>query len=80
VMLAPEPAAPPVIPPVTTGAGQLYVVPAGTTPLVPLTGVILKATPVQTVAVIGVIAAAGFTVTVRLKLAPAHVPDVGVTV
>ena len=79
-MLAPEPAAPPVMPPVTTGAGQLYVVPAGTTPLVMLTGVTEKGVPLQADAVMLVIAAAGRTVIVNVKLAPVQVPDKGVTV
>lgn len=54
---APEPAAPPVMPPGKTGAGQLYVVPAGTTPLVTLTGVTEKAVPLHADAVMGVIVA-----------------------
>jgi hypothetical protein len=45
-----------------------------------LTGVELKATPLQTVLVIAVIAGDGFTVTVNVKGVPAHVPVVGVTV
>jgi len=47
---APGPAAPPVNPPVTTGTGQLYVVPAGITPSVPFTGVTEKPAPPQMVA------------------------------
>ena len=76
----PDPAAPPVIPPVTVGAVHVYVVPAGTIPLVPFTGVVLNATPVHTVAVIAVIDGFGLTVTVTVNVLPAHAPDVGVTV
>ena len=80
ILVADVPEAPPVIAPVTVGADQLYVVPVGTTPFVVLTGVELKATPLQTVLVIAVIAGDGFTVTVRVNGVPAHVPTVGVTV
>ena len=79
IVVAPLPLAPPVNPPVTLGALQLYVVPAGTIPLVTSTGVTLKNTPLQVVVVIAVITAAGLTVTVNEKAAPAHTPDVGVT-
>src|ERR1044071_1702383 len=58
----PDPATPPVIPPVTVGTPQLYVVPAGTIPFVPFTGVAVNATALQTVAVIAVTAGVGFTV------------------
>jgi hypothetical protein len=74
------PAAPPVIPPVTVGADQEYVVPAGTIPFVPLDGVAVNATPLHVVAVIFVIPGLGLTVTVSVKLDPAQLPDVGVTV
>ena len=80
ILVAPVPEAPPVNPPLTVGADQLYVVPAGTTPFVVFTGVELKATPLQTVLVIAVIAGDGFTVTVKVNGVPAHVPTVGVTV
>ena len=80
ILVADVPEAPPVIAPVTVGADQLYVVPVGTTPFVVLTGVELKATPLQTVLVIAVIEGFGFTVTVNVKGVPAHVPVVGVTV
>src|SRR5438874_203711 len=56
IFAAPLPDAPPVKPPVTAGTAQLYVVPAGTTPLVPLTGVAVNPEPLQDVAVIAVIA------------------------
>ena len=74
------PDAPPVNPPVTVGALQLYVVPAGTTPFVPSTGVAVNEVPLHTVAVIAVIEGFGLTVTVTVNVLPAHVPDVGVTV
>ena len=74
------PAAPPVIPPVTVGAAQLYVVPAGTTPLVPFAGVAENATALQVVAIIFVMAGFGFTVTVTVNVDPVQLPDVGVTV
>ena len=77
---APLPDAPPVIPPVTAGADQLYVVPVGTTPLVLLTGVTVKAEPEQTNEVIAVIDGVGFTVTVTVNALPVQVPEVGVTV
>ncbi len=44
------------------------------------TGVELNATAVQTAFVIAVIAGVGFTVTVTVKVVPAQVPEVGVTV
>jgi hypothetical protein len=47
---------------------------------VPLTGADVKATPLQTVFVIAVIAGDGFTVTVTVNVVPEHVPEVGVTV
>ena len=61
---------PPVMPPVTIGADQLYNVPVGTIPLVLFTGVALKVTPLQVVAVIGVITAVGFKVNVKINDAP----------
>jgi hypothetical protein len=76
----PEPATPPVIPPVTTGADQLYVVPAGTM-LGPLfAGVTVNAVPLQTVVVRSCIDGLGLTVTVTVNGRPAQVPEVGVTV
>jgi len=80
ILVDPVPEAPPLNPPLTVGADQLYVVPAGTTPFVVFAGVELKATPLQTVLVIAVIEGFGFTVTVNVKGVPAHVPTVGVTV
>ena len=73
-------AAPPVTPPVTIGADQLYVVPAGTTPFTPLVGVTVNNTPLHVTVVIAVITAAGFSVTVNWNDAPAQPFDNGVTV
>lgn len=79
-MFAPLPAAPPVTPPVTTGAVQVYVVPAGIIPFVTLKGDDAKVPPLHTVAVIAVTAGIGLTVTVTVNGAPVQLPDVGVTV
>ena len=69
------------MPPVTPGTPQLYVVPPGTMPFAPLTGVTLKNTPSQLIAVIAVIAEVGFTVTVTVNVAfTPHKVDVGVIV
>ncbi len=77
-------AAPPVIPPVTTGAAQLYVVLDGTTPFVPSAGVSAKLPPLHIAAVIAPIAGLGLTVTVIVKVFPGQLPNaaevVGVTV
>ena len=70
IVAALVPDKPPVMPPVTIGADQLYNVPAGTIPLVLFTGVALKVTPLQVVAVIGVITAVGFKVNVKINDAP----------
>ena len=77
---APLPVPPPVNPPVTLGALQLYNVPAGTIPFVPLVGVTPKLTPLHDVAVIALMYAAGFRFTVTEKDAPVQVPDTGVTI
>src|SRR5450756_1817037 len=74
------PAAPPVIPPVTAGDGQVYVVDAGTIPLVPSAGDDVKLLPLHIVAFILEMAGFGSTVTVTVKVAPVQVPDFGVTV
>jgi hypothetical protein len=79
-MLAPDPAAPPVRPPVTAGTPHVYVVPAGTIPLVTFTGVAVKAEALHVEVVILVIAGTGLTVTVTVKVDPGQVPEVGVTV
>jgi hypothetical protein len=80
LMIAPAPEAPPVRPPVTVGSSQLYVVPAGTIPFVTLNGDDVKAIPLQTVAVIGVIEGLGLTIIVTVKIVPTQLPDVGTTV
>ena len=77
--VAPAPAEVPDIP-ATTGAAQLYVVPAGTVPSVPLAGTTEKAVPLQTVIVWLFIAGIGLTVTATVKLDPVQLPVVGVTV
>ena len=69
------PETPPVTPPVTAGAGQLYVVPAGTPE-----GITEKSDPLQIAAVCAVTFGFGFTVTVTVKVAPGQVPEDGVTV
>ena len=74
------PEAPPVRPPVTVGADQLYVVPDGTIPFVSLTGVEVKPVPPQVTLVILFTYGRGFTVTVTVKVAPGQLPDNGVTV
>jgi hypothetical protein len=72
--------APPVIPPVISGADQLYVVPAGTIPLVRLVGVAVNNIPSHTTLVIALIAAIGLTVKVNWNDAPAQPLVIGVTV
>ena len=71
--------APPVNPPVTLGALQLYNVPAGTIPSVRLVGLTVKATPLQLTELIAVITAVGLIVIVTVNVAPVHDPDNGVT-
>ena len=80
ILDAPLPVVPPVMLPVTDGAGQVYVVPVGTIPLVTSIGVDVKPVPPQVVEVIAVIAGFGFTVTVSVKVDPVQLPEVGVTV
>ncbi len=81
ILVSPAPdIAPPVSPPVITGRPQLYVVPAGTIPLVVFTGVTVKPVPPQLEAIISLIAGVGLIVTVTSKSAPVQVPEVGVTV
>ena len=74
------PAAPPVNPPLTLGALQLYTIPDGTIPFVPLIGLTVKATPLQLTELIAVITGVGLIVTVNTNDAPVHAPDTGVTV
>jgi hypothetical protein len=84
MLAAPEPVAPPVIPPVTTGSPQLYVVPVGTSPLVASIGVTVNPVPLHVSPVMSLIAGLGLTVTVTVKVEPTQLPsaggDVGVTV
>ncbi len=77
---SPEPTAPPVIPPVTTGGSHEYVVPAGTMPFRPLTGVTVKVSSLHISSVMGRTSGTGLMVTVTVKLAPGQVPVTGVTV
>ena len=72
--------APPVNPPVTLGALQLYKVPAGTMPLVIFVGLTVNATPLQLTELIAVITAVGLIVTVNVNVDPIQVPVIGVTV
>ena len=69
ILVANEPSAPP-LNPFTTGADQEYLVPAGTIPLVPFTGLTVNNIPPQTVVVISVITAIGLTVTVTVNVGP----------
>ena len=80
ILTAVVPLTPPVIPPVTPGALQLYVVPTGIIPFVPFVGVTVKLTPLHVVFVIAVTCASGFRFTVTEKDAPVQVPDTGVTI
>jgi hypothetical protein len=73
------PASPPVNP-VPAGADQLYVVPAGTIPLVTLTGVTVNPASLHTVVIIAVIVGFGSIATITVNVDPAQLPDVGVTV
>ncbi len=66
---------PPVSPPVTTGAPQEYVVPAGTLPSVTSTGVTVKLRPLHTAAVNGLMAGLGLTVTVNVNVEPEQPPN-----
>ena len=70
----------PPVKPVPVGTDQLYVVPVGIVPLVPFAGITVKLVPLQVVAVIAVITAIGFTVTVTVNGVPVQLPEVGVTV
>ena len=64
---------------VPVGVDQLYVVPAGTVPFVPLDGVVLNIDPEHTVVLIAVTLACGLMVTVTLNTAPVTPFDNGVT-
>lgn len=80
IFVAFVPDVPPVIPPVTAGADQLYNVPAGTIPLVPFVGVNVNNTLLQAKVVIAVTEAVGFTVTVTVNTAPVQLPVTGVII
>ena len=80
IVVWPLTAAPPVNPPVTLGALQLYNVPAGTMPLVRFVGLTVKATPLQLIELIAVITAVGLIVIVTVNVAPVQLPDNGVTI
>lgn len=84
MLAAPVPVAPPVTPPVTTGSPQLYVVPGGTMPFVPLTGAIENAEPLQAAPVILVTAGLASIVTTTSNGVPTQLPrateEIGVTV
>jgi len=74
-------AAPPVRPPVTTGADQLNVVPTGITPLVPSVGVAVNNIPLHVTPVIALTEAPGLIVTVNWNDDPLpHAAVLGVTV
>ena len=74
------PIVPPVIPPVTVGAAQLYNVPAGTIPFVPLVGVNVNITPLQLTPVIAAIFAVGLIGIVTVNVVPTpQLTVVGVT-
>lgn len=73
-------AAPPVIPPDITGAGQLYVVPAGTKPPVPFNGITVNAPPLHIISVCRLISGFGFIVRVTVNAGPVQLPEIGVTV
>jgi hypothetical protein len=77
---APLPATPPEMPPDTEGADHEYVVPAGTMPSVPSTGVVVKVPSLQITAVRLDIVALGLTVMVTVNGVPVQLPEVGVTV
>jgi hypothetical protein len=79
VMLVPVPAAPPVKPE-PVGADHEYVVPAGTTPLVPFTGVTVKGLPLHVAEVILVTAGPEFTLSGKVVLLHPVVDDVKVKV
>jgi hypothetical protein len=79
VILDPLPAAPPENPE-PEGALQVYVVLAGTRPLVLLTGVTVKLPPEQIVEAIPVTAGIGLIVTVTVNVEPVQLPALGVTV
>jgi hypothetical protein len=64
----------------TAGRSQVYLVLAGTIPLVISVGVTLNVVPLQIVALMAVITAFGFTVTNTVNVAPTQSPKVVVGV
>ena len=79
--LTPDACDNPPVNPTPVGVVQVYVVPAGTMPFVPFTGLTVNNTPPQLVALIGVITAVGLIVTVNVNAAFApHNNELGVTV
>lgn len=70
VTSAPAEGEPPARLPEVAGAAQVYVVPAGIIPLVTSAGITVNMLPLHTVVDIAFIAGTGFTVTVRVKVAP----------
>ena len=81
ILDAPAPDTPPLTPVVVIGADQLYVVPNGTIPLIPLVGEARNAVPLHVVVVIALIVAPGLIVTVNWNDAPApHDAVLGVIV
>ena len=84
ILVCEVPAAPPVIPPVTTGADHVYVVPVGTIlPVTPLTGLTVNTLSLQDEVVCVLTNGFGFTVTVIVNVDPTQFPvspEVGVTV
>ena len=75
--LAPEP---PLNPAVTPGDDQLYVVPAGTIPLLTSVGVTVKADPLHVTVLIAVTVALGLRLTVTLNTEPKQLPVTGVII
>jgi hypothetical protein len=65
--------APPVMPPVTTGADQLYIVPAGTISPPPLLGVTVNEALLQAFTARLAINGLGLTVTVTVNVEPLQV-------
>ena len=79
--LTPTPCEAPPVNPLPVGALHVYVVPAGTIPFVPFTGLTVNNTPPHPVVLIGVITAVGLIVTVNVNVAfVPHKVEVGVIV
>ena len=79
ILLTPSDCVTPPVKPVPVGVDQVYVVAAGTIPLVTLVGVIAKITPLQVVVLIGVMDATGLIFIVTLNTVPIQLPEVGVS-